>query len=108
LESEPPAAALARAQYWLRTTTNFELKNWLADDSPTLTVKSQTLEGLPLEDGTHKPFKTGTPQLGAMWVQDVMKDAIRRLQEWTQEDKDDNLCPYADPVYWSAFQLTGW
>lgn len=114
LESEPPAAALARAQHWLRTVTNRQLRDWQVDDFPTSTVekqdgaKSQTLERNSLEEGRRKPFEVRTTQLGVIDEQDVMKDAIQRLQEWDQCSEDDEVCPYADPVYWAGFQLTGW
>ncbi len=68
MQSEPPAAALARAQRWLRTVTNRELQSW---------------------------------RYGAA-------DAEEKVRMAAMQQDDPDACPYADPVYWAGFQITGW
>jgi CHAT domain-containing protein/tetratricopeptide (TPR) repeat protein len=78
-ESEPPAATLARAQRWLRTVKNGELQTWRASDLPTLTVE--------------------VSRYG-------MGEAELRVQAGGRNAPD--ACPYADPIFWAGFQITGW
>src|SRR5258708_36717653 len=45
MQSEPPAAALARAQRWLRTVTNRDLQRWRATSLPVPTVEERRQGG---------------------------------------------------------------
>ncbi len=91
LDREPPAAALARAQRWLRTVTYNELRTWSIPSSSALSAVSQ--EALaPVRGG-------GTRYASA--------EAVERVTA-TAEFQDGSTQPYTDPIYWSAFQLTGW
>jgi len=80
--SEPPAKALARAQYWLRTTKKGDLELW------------------------QEPLSKTEPSLQSAnkgnWT------AIRgRGNRYDAEDTQDDI-PYAHPFFWAGFQITGW
>jgi len=121
MESEPPAAALARAQRWLRTVTNRELQDWQAREPlPEIIATLRPAEINPadlLEDSTLSPGR-GTFSSHAD-VQDgfassqryTMQEAEQTLQEVAQrraQRSDPADRPYADPFYWAGFQLYGW
>jgi CHAT domain-containing protein len=86
MDHEPPAVALARAQHWLRTVTYLELRKW----------------SLPVIQTIEK--KAAASVRGSRYGS---SEAIERITA-TAEFEDDNVRPYTDPIYWSAFQLTGW
>jgi CHAT domain-containing protein len=89
--SEPPGAALARAQRWLRTVTNRELRQWEARSTATM---------VPGADGDTVTVRGGGTRFGAA-------EAQERLIASAAFQADD-ACPYADPIFWSAFTITGW
>jgi CHAT domain-containing protein/tetratricopeptide (TPR) repeat protein len=102
MESEAPAAALARAQSWLRTVTNSQLQKWHNFPAPTLQRQcGEESQASTYEEG-EKALSVGETHLtagGAEWQ--VRADA-------RQPDTDPDAYPYADPIYWAGFQLTGW
>jgi CHAT domain-containing protein/tetratricopeptide (TPR) repeat protein len=89
LDREPPAAALARAQHWLRTVTYRELRAW---SLPTALIPTT-------------PEKT--PANSIRGSRYASAEAVERVTA-SAEFEDDDTRPYTDPIFWSAFQLTGW
>lgn len=84
--SEPPAAALGRAQQWLRAATVRDLRQWQAaivapEAVPVVGVASATRYDL--------------------------EQALDQLQAQAQRN-DPDARPYADPYYWGGFQVAGW
>jgi CHAT domain-containing protein len=122
METEPPAAALARAQRWLRTVTNRELQSWQATEPlPSIIASAQnqpeTQVATLTRDATFSPGR-GTFSPGAGEQKNLtfgqrysVQDAEQILQEvaqrWAQEGEPEAR-PYADPFYWAGFQLYGW
>jgi CHAT domain-containing protein/tetratricopeptide (TPR) repeat protein len=90
---EPPAAALARAQYWLRTVTNRELQEWRSQLPP--------VAGKPREPAPTIAVRGGR---GYRLEAEQAEELIRRKA--SRSDPDTR--PYTDPYYWAAFQITGW
>lgn len=93
---ESPAVALVRAQQWLRSVTNRELKEWRATELQQEQIPVQQSESddeLVIVRGRGSRYSVGD-------AQDIMRQAARRLAD---EDH-----PYNDPFYWAAFQLAGW
>jgi CHAT domain-containing protein len=91
MNNEPPAAALSRAQRWLRTVTNRELRQWEA-----MSIQTSDL-------GVQRDLVTvrgGGTRFGIAEAQERLI-ASAALQV-------DDACPYADPIFWSAFTITGW
>ena len=110
MKSEAPAAALGRAQHWLRKATNSELRVWQS----TLPFKSApnysalTKEHSELFETTESVLDIG--QLVAVRGRANRFD-IAQAQEIIQERAEElapDACPYADPYYWAGFQITGW
>jgi CHAT domain-containing protein/tetratricopeptide (TPR) repeat protein len=112
MNQEPPALALARAQLWLRTVTNTDLRSW-----------SVKLPRLP--DGKYPTFgtfsgtskrKSSTRQAPKRWRPVATRGyAARYSEEDAQilvrlraERREPNACPYSDPFYWAGFQVIGW
>jgi CHAT domain-containing protein len=91
MNHEPPAAALARAQRWLRTVTNRELGQWEA-----LAIQTSA-RGIERDAVT---VRGGGTRFG-------MAEAQERLIASAALQADDAR-PYADPIFWSAFTITGW
>jgi len=91
MASEPAAAALARAQRWLRTVTNLELRQWEARSIQT---------SLPGANGDTVTVRGGGTRFG-------IAEAQERLIASAAFQADDAR-PYADPIFWSAFTITGW
>jgi CHAT domain-containing protein/tetratricopeptide (TPR) repeat protein len=89
---EPPAAALARARRWLRTVTNRELRNWQATTLPPI---AQPVEMDDLTMASTRGTRFGVTA------------AVERIVASAAFAADDAQ-PYADPIFWSAFQITGW
>lgn len=67
MESEPPAAALARAQHWLRTVTNDELQQWRAMNvlMPAVEARREAGSEEPEEDPWTKEERELAVQAGA-------------------------------------------
>lgn len=88
---EPPAAALARARRWLRAVTNRELRHWQATTLP---------------PATQQPEETPTTA-SVRGMRFSAAAAAERIVAAAAFAADDAQL-YADPIFWSAFQLTGW
>jgi CHAT domain-containing protein len=120
METEPPAAALARAQHWLRTVTNHQLHIWQTTE-PLSKIIARTRAfaetAIPTGDADFLPARgtfsptTGEQNAPAFHQRYTEEDAQEIVQAvvlgWTSEN-DPERCPYADPYYWSGFQLYGW
>ena len=109
IESEPPAAALARAQCWLRTITNRDLQSWRANHLPMSTIEEKrragsekpeqdpwTEEEQELVGGT----KLATVRGRGNRFDEIDAESMVRLGARRQNDPD--VCPYADPIYWAG------
>jgi len=122
MESEPPAAALARAQRWLRSITNRELQNWQAiepfptiiaavHNQPETTGVALTRDAAFTLGRAMFQFKAEKQDTLVFGLRYSAQDAEQILQEvaqrWVQEG-DPEVRPYADPFYWAGFQLYGW
>jgi CHAT domain-containing protein/tetratricopeptide (TPR) repeat protein len=92
MSKEPPAAALARAQRWLRRATNRDLLAWSATNHLAPTLEDQKRLVL-------------TPDRGNRYE---MNDAETFLKSVVREHTDPDDRPYADPYYWAGFQVSGW
>jgi CHAT domain-containing protein len=99
MESEPPAKALARAQYWLRMVTNSQLQKW--HNYPATTVQGQGSQ-VPAYEAGKIELSVGETHLTAAGAKTQVRADAR------QPDANPDACPYADPIYWAGFQLTGW
>ena len=114
MESEPPAAALARAQRWLRTVTNRQLHEWHAIDLPTLTEQERRESGsetpdLDLWQMLDEPIDMVELAAGYKHGDRYdMSEAGSLVQTSAVQRGDPDRCPYADPMYWAGFQITGW
>ena len=115
MENEPAAAALARAQHWLRTVTHRELQSWHAIDFPTPTIEEKRLAGSLVP--SHNPWEVETKRL---------RDAIDLVTRGERDDRYNDITaehyvqvialrqgnpdtrPYEDPIYWAGFQIIGW
>ena len=118
METEPPAAALARAQLWLRTVTNQELQTWQATTpfpesfvSPSKPVaEMQEAAGLaPVMfsrsvDAEHHSISSAWPRYSVQDAEQILQEVALK---WTQEGGP-AVRPYADPYFWAGFQLYGW
>ncbi len=96
-EREAPAAALARAKRWLRGVTNRELHAWEE------TVASGAASGAASNGGPageQLAVRGGGTRYGAT-------EAAERVSA-AAADQSGDARPFADPIFWSAFQLTGW
>jgi CHAT domain-containing protein/tetratricopeptide (TPR) repeat protein len=95
MDVEPPAAALARAQAWLRTITNRELAHWQTDAFPLIHQN---------ENGRKDPTVTVR---GENTRYDI-ELAGRILRSSAQLRSGPDARPYEDPIYWAGFQVNGW
>jgi CHAT domain-containing protein len=95
-EQEAPAVALARAQRWLRGVTNRELRAW---ETQVTRLSSAGAATNPAE-GELRTVRGSGSRYGAV-------EAAERIAAGAAVQADDAR-PYADPIYWSAFQITGW
>ena len=87
---ENPAAALARAQAWLRTVTNRELASWEATAG---SGRPDTPAGLIAVRGRGDRY-------GIAEAEQVITGLARRAPALDET-------PYADPIFWAAFQIYG-
>jgi CHAT domain-containing protein len=96
MTQDTPAAALARAQHWLRTVTNRELLQWKQD--------------LPaVETPLASPVKSRTRiAVRGRGYRFHMQKAEKAIKERAYEREDLDAQPYSAPYYWAGFQLNGW
>src|SRR5581483_1102358 len=104
VDAEPPAAALARAQRWLRTVTNRELQQWEAALLPQ-EWKGAVEAELPPSGDMAPASQTGEP-LPSSFRYDS-SDARMIIRGIASSHEPDER-PFADPMYWAGFQITGW
>ncbi len=109
MESESPAAALARAQQWLRTVTYRDLQTWQEAYGLEVAVKEIR------QAGSKSPLlRLGSANVGHDMRKQVARfeaaEAERMVSVMAGVELQDNLdaCPYADPIYWAGFQIIGW
>ncbi len=110
MKSEAPAAALGRAQKWLRAVTNSELKVWQSTFPFISAMGNSALakEHTEIVETTEGVLDIG--QLVAVRGRAYRFD-IAQAQEIIQERAEElapDARPYADPYYWAGFQITGW
>jgi CHAT domain-containing protein len=100
LEIEPPAAALARAQQWLRTVTHRDLRSWRAEALPGA--------GRAAERGAHPLSQRGRlRRVRGRGLRLELHEAERRLRAQASGEEPD-ACPFANPIHWAGFHLIGW
>ena len=116
MDSMPPAEALAQAQHWLRTCTWADLAAWDAQEA--ITPTESELHDAGSDIGV--PSSAHTPEDPKFAAQSrlatvrgrgsrlVSAKAEQMIREMSQGRPEMNQCPYADPIYWAAFQITGW
>jgi CHAT domain-containing protein/tetratricopeptide (TPR) repeat protein len=97
MQTEPPAAALARAQRWLRTVTNKELRHW---EISTLAQSRGEAEYLTTEGDLEFPSMTRGHRFDADQAQELIQQSATGDNPYAR--------PYADPAYWAGFQVVGW
>jgi tetratricopeptide (TPR) repeat protein len=112
---EAPAAALIRAQHWLRTVTNRELQHWRATSLPGITVEERQQAGsmTPL----HDPWKEEQGALAGMAKGVAVRgrgdryelsEAETLINTTAAKQDVQDACPYVNPIYWAGFQVVGW
>lgn len=113
LAQESPAAALARAQRWLHTVTVGELQQWHARDVPLSTEEERRESGSqsPVhapEAQDFLPFFTDrsiTPWRNSRYDID---EAEWEIHVQAKHLVNPDMRPYANPIYWAGFRITGW
>jgi CHAT domain-containing protein/tetratricopeptide (TPR) repeat protein len=106
--AEPPAGALARAQRWLRTVTAAELRSWQVSVPDVATMPVPDVATMPVPDVATMPVALASAgAVRGRGMRYAPGEAGERVAAGA-ELLDDNACPYADPIYWSAFQISGW
>lgn len=114
LHDEPPAAALARAQRWLRTVTNGELQRWLAFTFLSTHGREKPApseEDFENKEGLSEQKAQMDKSLVVVRGRGIRFDAAQAqelIQDRAERQEAPDLCPYADPYYWAGFQITGW
>jgi CHAT domain-containing protein len=114
IEQEPPAAALARAQQWLRTVTNQELREWQAARLPALTAKEQKKAGATIPGSALWEKEQSLPDEAEKLVairgrgsRYTIGEATSLVRTTAGKQTSQGACPYADPIYWAGFQIIG-
>jgi tetratricopeptide (TPR) repeat protein len=113
MAQEGPAAVLARAQRWLRTVTVRELQQWHASAVPLSTEEerresgSQSLAHAP-EAQDFLPYFTDLSIAPRRNSRYDISQAEWEIHVKATHFVDPDICPYADPIYWAGFRLTGW
>jgi CHAT domain-containing protein/tetratricopeptide (TPR) repeat protein len=101
---EPPAAAFARAQRWLRTITATELRQWQAA-TPTLSPEARpATETDGALVGVSKNGLIAVRGRGDRYSAEGAESRIQAVADLQQP----SYRPFTDPIYWAAFQITGW
>ena len=108
VHDEPPAAALARAQHWLRTVTNRELQTWQSQIPSKPAVTSEPAKAP--ETSSSVFLRVNSDQFVAVRGRANRFDAIqaREIVQTYAEEMAPDVRPYADPYFWAGFQITGW
>jgi CHAT domain-containing protein len=107
-QSESPAAALARAQKWLREATYNDIAKWKASyrNEYIPATSEQVLQeqefGVPLRGSDLTAWHPRTP------TDESIKDIEALVYNRATSGDDPGECPYADPIFWAGFQIIGW
>jgi CHAT domain-containing protein len=102
MEHEPPAAALARAQAWLRCVTNQELAHWQSEFlmPARMLPGTRTSQHRTTRAWQHLPVRGRS----ARWQEDDAQLIVR----FGAEGEEPSARSYTDPYYWAGFQVIGW
>jgi CHAT domain-containing protein len=112
MKQEPPVAALARAQFWLRHVTNKELALWHstmptpAGMKPLLKTASKRRQSEQSTIPTHPMQWERIPVRGRSARYDVSDAQLTVRIGATVSDPAAR--PFADPYFWAGFQVIGW
>lgn len=113
LGQEAPAAALARAQAWLRTATNEDLRFWkytlprTPRPSSGKDVPSAASINLKKSHFRHQGLREHLMTVRGRSTRYTDDDA-QLVVRIGVENADPRACPYAEPYYWAGFQIIGW
>ncbi len=116
-DEEPPATALARAQRWLRTITWRELRGWVARELLPAVTADATLTAHTTQVAEESLVVTRRTMRPAAYIAEEQREThgqrlgIKRAEGIIQErarTASPDECPFADPYYWAAWQITGW
>jgi CHAT domain-containing protein len=116
IEDVPPATALARAQHWLRTVTNQELREWRAQMLPINAPGGQEYpaplsQPLPWNSEREAPAMEGNSGrlrgVRGRGLRLELPDAEWRVRVRARRHPS-HAQPFADPIFWAGFQLMGW
>jgi CHAT domain-containing protein len=112
MQSEPPAAALARAQYWLRMVTNDELKKWERTIRNSQSAKENDWQERSEGAGTQEADLAGiAPLMNTNASSGNYRYDIDEAIQYIHDDASNHeptSRPYENPVYWAGFQIIGW
>ena len=116
MHEEPPAAAFARAQRWLRTVTNRDLVEWRATMPPLPVLEEQSKVGSTRPQQDLSAPETRTMQDSVRELVAIrgrgnryeVNEAESLIRSLTKRRSDPDARLYADPIYWAGFQVTGW
>ncbi len=115
MDREPPAAALAHAQDWIRTLSYRKLRAWTTTSFADST-SSELIDTGAGQDWT-APWRAERPEegdgarkipvRGGRGTRFSVFGAQRELRH-SDRDAPDDVRPFADPIYWAGFQIVGW
>lgn len=101
MEMEPPAAALVRAQKWLRSVTNRELQLWQAAPAGSKQKKAKFLTSRRFVDA----FSAASAERGDRYEADEAESLVHIM---ANQQLSPDARPYENPIYWAGFQIIGW
>lgn len=109
-EHEPPARALARAQQWLRSVTLHELSEWeMTNPLFSPTVASLSSQGTAIRGQGNRLVSEEELLLHQLrYSMGKAQGLIQSLAKRREVQELGDVRPYADPLYWAAFCITGW
>jgi CHAT domain-containing protein len=109
-EHEAPVRALARAQQWLRSVTWQELSEWEITNPPfSPTVASLPSQGMAIRGQGHRLVSEEELLLyQPRYSMGKAQGLIQSLAKRRGPEELGDVRPYADPIYWAAFCITGW
>lgn len=125
IDHEPPAAALVRAQRWLRTVTWADLLTWSSRKMlPTITAVpdvapddvQQNESSVAAAQHVYAIRRADTPNMRdaididmrGLRMDEAMAASAIAIRAQQRSHMHPDKCPFADSYYWAAFQITGW
>jgi CHAT domain-containing protein len=114
MNDDPPAKALAQAQQWMRTITNKSLQTWHATTLQNFTLEEQRSVISEKEAWQEENVNRSVADLIASGMRSYRSeyngDIEGAQEEVTKRARlgDPEAQPFADPIYWAGFQITGW